>query len=107
MANMMKMMQQAAKMQKTMQKAQAELAEKEVEFSSGGGKVTVVAKGDMTVTSIKIDPEVVDPDDVEMLEDLVLAGVDGALKAAREMVSEEMGKITGDLGLPPGMDLPF
>ncbi len=100
MANMMKMMKQAAAMQKNMQKMQEELAERTVEFSAGGGMVNVVAKGDITVQSIKIDPKVVDADDVEMLEDLVLAGVDGALKAAQEMVSTEMGKITAGMNLP-------
>ena len=100
MANMMKMMKQAAAMQKNMQKMQEELAERTVEFSAGGGMVNVVAKGDITIQSIKIDPKVVDADDVEMLEDLVLAGVDGALKAAQEMVSTEMGKITAGMNLP-------
>ncbi len=105
--NMMKMMKQAASMQKKMQEMQAELADKTVEFSSGGGMVTVTATGDMKVASIKIDPKVVDSDDVEMLEDLVLAAVDGALLSAKEMAAEEMGKITSGLGLPPGMDLPI
>ena len=81
------------------------LAEKTVEFTSGGGMVTATAKGDMTIASIKIDPEVVDPEDVEMLEDMVVAAVDGALKAAKEMSAEAMGKLTGGMGLPgmPGM----
>ncbi len=100
MANMMKMMKQAADMQKNMQKMQAEMAEKTVEFSAGGGAVTVTARGDITVQSIKIDPKVVDPEDVEMLEDLVLAGVDGALKQAQEMVNEEMSKLTKGLNIP-------
>ena len=104
MANMMKMMKQAAEMQKNMQKMQEELAERTIEFSAGGGMVTVVAKGDMSVVSIKIDPKAVDPEDVEMLEDLVLAGVDGALKAAQQMMSDEMGKITKGLNIP-GMGL--
>ena len=104
MANMMKMMKQAAEMQKNMQKVQEELAERTIEFSAGGGMVTVVAKGDMSVVSIKIDPKAVDPEDVEMLEDLVLAGVDGALKAAQQMMSDEMGKITKGLNIP-GMGL--
>jgi DNA-binding YbaB/EbfC family protein len=100
MANMMKMMKQAADMQKNMQKMQAEMAEKTVEFSAGGGAVTVTARGDITVQSIKIDPKVVDPEDIEMLEDLVLAGVDGALKQAQEMVNEEMSKLTKGLNIP-------
>ena len=106
MVNMMKMMKQAADMQKNMEKAQAELAERTVEFSAGGGAVTVVATCDVMVKSIKIDPQAVDPDDVEMLEDLVLAGVDGALKKARDTASEEMSKLTAGLGLP-GMNLPL
>jgi DNA-binding YbaB/EbfC family protein len=105
MVNMMKLMKQAANLQKDMEKAQSELAEKTVEFTSGGGMVTATAKGDMTIASIKIDPEVVDPEDVEMLEDMVVAAVDGALKAAKEMSAEAMGKLTGGMGLPgmPGM----
>ncbi len=106
MVNMMKLMKQASAMQKNMEKAQAELAEKTVDFSSGGGMVTVTARGDMSIERIAIDPKVVDPDDVDMLEDLVLAAVDGAIKAAKEMAAEEMGKLTGGMGLPGG-GLPF
>lgn len=98
--NMMKMMKQAAAMQKNMEKLQAELAERTVEFSSGGGMVTAVARGDQSIASLKIDPKVVDPQDVEMLEDLVLSAVDGALKAARDMAGAEMGKLTAGLGIP-------
>ncbi|MDZ4198033.1 MAG: YbaB/EbfC family nucleoid-associated protein, partial [Kiritimatiellia bacterium] len=86
---------------------QSELAGREVEFTSGGGKVTVTATGDQRVTRIRIDPLVVDPGDVEMLEDLVLAAVDGALSEARDMAAKEMAKITAGLPLPPGMKLPF
>lgn len=105
--NMMKMMKQAATMQKKMKEIQAGLAEKTVEFSSGGGMVSATATGDMAVTSVKIDPKVVDPEDVEMLEDLVAAAVDGALKASKNMAKEEMGRVAGDMGLPPGMNLPI
>ena len=105
--NMMKMMKQAADLQKNMKTKQAELAKTEVQFSAGGGMVTVVASCDMKVKSIKINPDAVDPADVEMLEDLVLAAVDGALTSAQETMSREMGKLTGDMGLPGGMDLPF
>ncbi len=107
MVNMMKMMKQAANMQASMKKMQAELAEQTVEFTSGGGMVTAVVKGDLTLQSIKIKPDCVDPEDVEMLEDLVTAAVDGALQAARELSATEMAKLTQGLGLPPGMDLPF
>ncbi len=106
MVNMMKLMKQASSMQKNMEKMQAELAGKTVEFSSGGGMVTVVAKGDMSIESITIDPKAVDPDDVEMLQDMVLAAVDGAMRAAKDMAAEEMQKITGGMGLPGG-GLPF
>ncbi|HSR88611.1 MAG TPA: YbaB/EbfC family nucleoid-associated protein [Pontiella sp.] len=105
--NMMKMMKQAADLQKNMKKKQAELAKTEVQFSAGGGMVTAVATCDMKIRSIKINPDAVDPADVEMLEDLVLAAVDGALNAAQETMSKEMGRLTGDMGLPGGMDLPF
>ena len=105
--NMMKMMKQAADLQKNMKKKQAELARTEVQFSAGGGMVTAVASCDMKVKSIKINPDAVDPLDVEMLEDLVLAAVDGALNSAQETMSKEMSKLTGDMGLPAGMDLPF
>lgn len=103
--NMMKLMKQAASMQKNMEKLQGELAERTVDFSSGGGMVTVTARGDGTVSAIKIDPKVVDPSDVDMLQDLVLAAVDGAIKAARDMAAGEMSKLTAGMGLPgmPGM----
>ncbi len=107
MVNMMKLMKQASAMQKNMEKMQAELAEQTVEFSSGGGMVTATVKGDMSVQSVSIDPKVVDPDDVEMLEDLVTAAVDGAIKAAKEKSAEEMAKLTGGMGLPGGGGLPF
>lgn len=100
MVNMMKLMKQAASMQQNMAKAQAELATKTVDFTSGGGMVTATARGDGTIAAIRIDPKVVDPQDVEMLQDLVLAAVDGALKAAREMQAAEMSKFTAGLGIP-------
>ena len=104
--NMMKMMKQAADLQKKMKKKQDELAKTEVEFSAGGGMVTAVATCDMSVKSININPDAVDPDDVEMLEDLVLAAVVGVLSAAQQKMGDEMGKITGGMGLPGG-GLPF
>ncbi|MEI6219094.1 MAG: YbaB/EbfC family nucleoid-associated protein [bacterium] len=100
MANMMKLMQQAAKMQKDLEKVQGELANKTVEFSSGGGAVKVVASGDGVVKSIKIDPAVINPADAGLLEDMVLASVNGALKTAKDMSSKEMSKIAADMGLP-------
>jgi DNA-binding YbaB/EbfC family protein len=105
--NMMKMMKQAADLQKNMKKKQKELAKREVEFSAGGGMVTAVATCDMKLKSIKINPDAVDPSDVEMLEDLVMAAVDGVLTAAQDTMSKEMGQLTNGMGLPGGMDLPF
>lgn len=105
--NIMKMMKQAADLQKKIGETQEQLSGKSVEFSSGGGMVTVTAHGDMTVEKIRIDPKVVDPTDVGMLEDLVLAAVDGALKSARDLAAKEMESVTRGLNLPPGMKLPF
>lgn len=104
MANMMKLMQKAASLQKDLEKTQGELANKTVEFSSGGGMVKVVAAGDGSVKSIKIDPGVINPADAGLLEDMVLAAVDGALKAAKQMAAKEMSKIAAEMGLP-GMGL--
>ena len=87
-------------MQKDMERIQEELADKTVEFSSGGGMVTAVARGDGTLADVRIDPKVVDPEDVEMLQDLVLASVNGALNEAKEAASKEMAKVTEGLGLP-------
>jgi len=105
MVNMMKLMKQAQAMQQGMQKLQADLAAREYPFSAGGGVVTAVVKGDMTLQSVTIDPKAVDPSDVDMLQDLVTAAVNGALQAARDSASEEMGRLTGGMGLPgiPGM----
>lgn len=97
MGNLMK---QAQQVQKRMMKLQEELAQKTVEASVGGGMVTVIANGKSEVLQVKIEPQVVDPEDVEMLEDLVVAGVNEALRKAQEMVSEEMGKVTGGMKIP-------
>lgn len=98
--NMNNMMKQVQKMQQDMANLQAELEEKEVEATAGGGAVKVVATGKKTILSIKIDPEVIDEDDIEMLEDLVLAAVNEAIAKAEEMVNSEMGKITGGMNIP-------
>lgn len=98
--NMGNMMKQAQKMQSRIFQIQEKMAEKTVEASVGGGMVTVVANGKQQVMSVKIDPEVVNRDDVEMLEDLITAAVNDALKRAQEMVSEEIGKVTGGLNIP-------
>ena len=97
MGNLMKKAQQ---LQDKMVKMQEELEEKMVEASAGGGMVTVVANGKQEIISIKIDPEVVDSDDVEMLEDLIMAAVNEALDQARQMVNAEMTKLTGGVKIP-------
>ena len=87
-----------------MAKVQEEMAAKTVEGSAGGGMVTVIANGKQEVMSIKIDPEVVDPNDIEMLQDLVVAAANDALKKAQEMMTSEMSKLTGGLNLNlPGL----
>lgn len=101
--NIQKMMKQAQQMQEKLAQAQAELADKTVEVTAGGGKVTVVANGAGEVISIKISPDVVDPQDVEMLEDLVLSGVKQAINKGKELAQSELSQMTAGLGLPPGM----
>lgn len=98
MGNLNNLMKQAQKMQKEMEKLQEELKEKTVEASAGGGAVSVVATCKKEIKEIKIKPEAVDPDDIEMLEDLIIAAVNEALRIADETASEYMGKITGSLG---------
>jgi DNA-binding YbaB/EbfC family protein len=100
MGNMNNLMRQAKKMQEQMMKMQEELEEKTVEASAGGGVVTVVANGKKEIMEISIDPAVVDPDDIEMLQDLIMAAVNEALRKAEEMVQSEMSKITGGMGIP-------
>lgn len=100
MKGMGNMMKQAQKLQSKMLKLQNELAEKTVETTAGGGMIKVVANGRQQVVSISIDKEVVDPEDVEMLQDLVLAAVNDALTKSQEMVSGEMSKLTGGFNLP-------
>ena len=103
--NMGNLMKQAQQFQAKMAKLQEELGDKTVEASAGGGMITVVVNGQQEVLSIKIDPEVIDSDDMEMLQDLVLAAVNDGLARAKKMVNEEMGKLTGGLNLPniPGL----
>jgi DNA-binding YbaB/EbfC family protein len=100
MKGMGNMMKQAQKLQAKMLKMQEELAEKTVETSAGGGMISVVANGRQQIVSITIDKEVIDPEDVEMLQDLVLAAVNDALNKSQEMVAGEMGKITGGMNIP-------
>lgn len=98
--NIQKLMKQAQQMQAKAAKMQEELAEQTIEASVGGGKVTVVANGAGDVISIKIAKEVVDPEDTEMLEDLVLSGVQQAIGDAKKMANDEMGKLGSGMGLP-------
>lgn len=99
------LMKQAQQFQTKMAKLQEELGEKTVEASSGGGMVTVVVNGKQEIVSIQIDPEVIDPDDAEMLQDLIMAAVNDGLSRAKNMVNEEMGKLTKGLNIPniPGL----
>lgn len=101
--NMNSLMKQAQKMQKQMEETQAQLAERELTVTSGGGAVKVVVTGKKELREIEISPDVVDPEDVEMLQDLILTAVNEALRQAEEMVQAEMGKVTGGMGLPGGM----
>ena len=94
------MMKQAQKLQEQMMALQEEVGRKKVEATAGGGMVTVEANGKQEIVSIKIDPEVVSKDDVQMLEDLILAACNEALRKSRELVQQEMGKITGGLKIP-------
>jgi hypothetical protein len=100
MQGMGNVMKQAQKLQAKMQRLQEEMAEKTVETTSGGGMVKVVASGKQQVLSLQIEKEVVDPDDVEMLQDLILAAVNDALLKSQEMVTQEMSKLTGGLNIP-------
>ncbi|MFP4033042.1 MAG: YbaB/EbfC family nucleoid-associated protein [Desulfococcaceae bacterium] len=101
MKGMGNMMKQAQKLQSKMMKMQEELEKETVEASAGGGMVKVVANGKQQIISIEIEKEVVDPDDVEMLQDLVAAAVNDALTQSQEMVSERMGKL-----MPGGLNIP-
>ena len=103
--NMNQMLQQVQKMQADMVKAQEELKNEVVEASAGGGMVTVKVTGDLELREVTIDPEAVDPEDVEMLQDMVLAAVNEALASAQELASKKLGGITGDLG-DLGLNLP-
>lgn len=93
-------MKEAQKLQQQMEALQAEVGKKKVDATSGGGMVTVEANGKQEILSIKIDREVINPDDAQMLEDLVLAACNEALRKSREMVQAEMGKLTAGLKIP-------
>lgn len=103
MPNMSSLMSQVQKMQEEVEKTQAALATEEITVSAGGGAVTVVITGAREFKSVTIKPEVVDPDDVEMLQDLLLAAMNDALAQVKQLEEERMGSLTGGLGLPPGL----
>ena len=102
-SNMQSMIKQAQKMQEEMAEKQAELEEREYDVAAGGGVVNVKINGKKEILSVKIDPEVVDPDDVETLEDLIVAAVNEAIKKVEAISANEMQKITGSMNLPAGM----
>jgi DNA-binding YbaB/EbfC family protein len=104
--NMNQLLKQAQKMQEDMLAAQESLKDEVVESAAGGGMVTVQATGDLTIKSITIDPEAVDPEDVELLQDMVLAAVNGALNSAQDLAASKMGGIAGGLGGLGGLGLP-
>ena len=103
MGQQFKMLKQLQQMQAKMAKIQEELGEKTVTGTAGGGVVEVVANGHQKVLSVTVKREVVDPADVEMLQDLVLAAVNDAMEKARELAAKEMGAVTAGMGIPPGL----
>lgn len=103
MGNMNGMMKKMQKLQSQMQKMQEDLKKRTVDVSAGGGAVKLVMNGEKQVQSITIDPEVVNPEDVEMLQDLIAAAFNEGLQKVDDMLASEMSKLTGGLGLPPGM----
>lgn len=98
--NMQQMMKQARKMQEQLAAAQENIAQSTVDASAGGGMVKVTMNGEMQITSLKIDPEALDPEDVEMLEDMVTAAVNEALRGVGDLANRQMGAITGGLNIP-------
>ena len=103
MGNMSGMMKKVQKLQGEMKKMQEDLKKKTIDVSAGGGAVKIVMNGEKQVQSLTIDPAAVDPEDVEMLQDLISAAFNEALKKVDDMMASEMGKLTGGLGLPQGM----
>ena len=98
--NMQQMIKQAQKMQEDMERVQAELEEEVTEVTAGGGAITIEIKGNREILSIKLDEDVVDPDDIETLEDLIVAAVNEAIKTVDSKSAEAMGKVTGNLSMP-------
>lgn len=98
--NMQKQIKQMQAMQREMEEAQDKLGEKEVEATAGGGAVSAKVNGNKELVSLKLDKDVIDPEDSDMLEDLIIAAVNEAMRQVDEMVNDEMGKITGGFGIP-------
>jgi len=105
--NIQKMMKQAQEMQQKMQDMQAQLADEEAEGSAGGGMVVVTLTGKSEMKKIHIDPSLIDPEDKEVLEDLIIAAFNDAKTKVEDTMASKMSELTGGLGLPPGMKLPF
>lgn len=103
MGNMAGMMKKVQKLQADMAKLQEELKTRTLEVTAGGGAIKVVITGEKQIQSLKISPAAVDPEDVEMLEDLVAAAINEAIKKVDDMMAQEMGKLTGGMNLPPGL----
>ena len=104
--NMNQMLKQVQKMQADMMAAQEKLKDEEVEASAGGGMVTVTISGDLVVKTITIDPEAIDPEDAELLQDMVLAATNEAIRSSQQLAADRMGGIAGGLGGPGGLGLP-
>jgi hypothetical protein len=100
MSSIGKLMKQAARMQQQMEKVQADLAQRTIEATSGGGAVKVTAKCDGTIASIKIDPQAINPADAQLLEDLIVTAANQALSQARDIANSEMGKVTSGMQIP-------
>ena len=101
--NMKNLMKQASKMKEQMAKVQEEVGEREVEAASGGGMVTVTVKAKGEVTSIRIEPDVINESDQDMLQDLIVAAINEALKQGQKLMNDEVAKLAGGLGLPPDL----
>ncbi len=107
MKNIAGLMKQAAQMQQKMEELQTKLSEMTIEGAAGAGMVTVTLNGKGEMKAVRVDPKLLDPNDVEMLQDLVMAAHADAKRKTEAMAAEEMQKLTGGLNLPPGMKLPF
>jgi hypothetical protein len=103
MKNLGDLVRQAQRVKAQMDRIQEEAAARRVEGSAGGGMVTVVCNGRGDIIEVKIDPEVAGPDDLEMLQDLIVAAANDAIRKSRDLLAQEMGRLTGGLGLPPGL----